>query len=135
MNVLKFEIWEDNRVGIFIDQRNLIDMLKEYEVPFAKKEGSENMAGQYWWIYKDALLSNLRLEYWNKPNLLGCECGEEACWPMWINIKKEDNKVIWSNFEQPFRTKQHNSFWDYSNFGTFTFDIENYQNELKKLES
>lgn len=48
---------------------------------------------------------------------------------------EEDNKIIWSNFEQPYRTKDSHNFWDYTNFGSFTFDKENYQSELKKLES
>lgn len=135
MNILKFEIREDNRVDIFIDQRNLIEILKEYEKPFAKKEGYEEMAGWYDWLFQDILYENLELQRWEKPILLWCQCGEEGCWPIETTIKKIDDTVIWTEFEQPFRKKDSHNFWDYSNFGSFTFDKENYQSELKKLES
>lgn len=78
MNTLKFEIREDNRVDIFINDENLIDILKKYELPFAKKEGYEEIAGWYWWIYKDILLENLQSKK-DKVYILGCECGVEMC--------------------------------------------------------
>lgn len=135
MNILNFEIWEDDRVNVFINDENLIEILREYELPFSDKEIRKGeLAGSYWWIYKDTLLENLQSKK-DKVYILGCKCGEEMCWPMRVTITEEDNKIIWSNFEQPYRDKNSKIFWDYTNFGSFTFDKENYQSELKKLES
>ena len=54
MNKLDFEIRKDVindyttfSTQIMIDGKNLIDSLKDYELPLAKKEGSKNIAGAY----------------------------------------------------------------------------------------
>lgn len=135
MNTLKFEIRADNRVDVFVDQKNLIEILKEYEKPFAKKEGSEEIAGWYDWLSQDILYENLELQRWEKPIILWCQCGEESCWPIEATIKKVDEKVIWTEFEQPFRNKDSHNFWDYTDFGSFEFSKTNYEEELAKLKT
>lgn len=94
MNTLKFEIQEDNIVNILIDWKNLIDMIKVYEKPFAKKERNTKLAWRYWWINKDILFRDLNWEWWDRRQILWCECGIIDCWPMEMDIIK-DNTIIW----------------------------------------
>lgn len=62
--------------------------------------------------------------------LLGCECGEVGCWPLLCQVKIEGDVVIWNNFQQPHRSER-----DYSGFGPFVFDLEQYQGAVAYLLS
>lgn len=73
---------------------------------------------------------------WPQPGeawLLGCDCGEVACWPLGARITVDGAKVRWSAFEQPHRPE-----WDYSAFGPFVFARQQYekaiQNGLARLK-
>lgn len=54
--------------------------------------------------------------------LLGCDCGEVGCWPLAARITVDGTTVTWSTFQQP-----HRPDWDYSAFGPFTFDRQQYE--------
>lgn len=125
-------------VNIFINDKNLIDLLKAYELPFAEKEGHPNIAGGYagmtpqdflYWVVKTDWPSE------NERAIFECAgCGEVGCWPMIISVSRDDNKVKWFNFNQPHRRAESKaSFWDYSNFPSFEFSLENYTAEFDKL--
>ena len=60
--------------------------------------------------------------------LLGCECGEVGCWPITTSIQVESETVTWCQFSQPHRPKR-----DYSNFGPFVFNKQQYVSVLKAL--
>lgn len=64
-----------------------------------------------------------------KVPLLGCECGEWGCWPLLASVTVDDDAVLWSAFEQPYRPER-----DYGGFGPFTFDRQEYEGELAALE-
>jgi hypothetical protein len=127
-------------VSIFVNGQDLIERLKNYEMPFAKKEGSEIIAGGY-----DGLTPETIYKYLTNPedmdkdengkiSLLGCAaCGLEDCWPMKIKTIEAVDKIIWTEFEQPFRSVDSNNFWDYTNFGQLSFDKKNYNEQLDKL--
>ena len=62
--------------------------------------------------------------------LLGCECGEVGCWPLQCQIRTDGNNVVWENFSQPYRPER-----DYSHFGPFVFDGEQYRTAVADLEA
>lgn len=60
--------------------------------------------------------------------VLGCECGECGCWPLLATVTVGDDRVTWSGFSQPHRTGR-----DYSEFGPFEFDRQEYDTALADL--
>jgi hypothetical protein len=65
----------------------------------------------------------------NRVYLLGCgECGDAGCWPLEARVRAEEKSVVWDSFEQPHRKGR-----DYSGFGPFVFDAEQYRGALAAL--
>jgi hypothetical protein len=63
--------------------------------------------------------------------LLGCgQCGEVDCWPLIARITKIGDTVVWNRFEQPHRPNR-----DYSSFGPFIFDAEQYKSAVAEIAS
>ena len=64
---------------------------------------------------------------WNggKTPLLICSCGVPTCWPLLARVEADETWVTWSEFEQPHRPQ-----WDYTGFGPFRFDREDYERVL-----
>ena len=148
MNTLTFQIKAQSNNGriyviveIFIDGVNLIDLLKEYELPYAEREGSPQIAGAYVGLAPQVLYRQLTRnvsEGWpeSKRNIYACSsCHEEGCWPMFITIKTQGDQVIWEEFEQPHR-KVHSkvSAWNYSGFGPFVFEKSAYLQAVESLK-
>jgi len=57
--------------------------------------------------------------------VLGCRCGDVACWPLVAAIDLDDRVVTWSSFRQPWRPQQN-----YRGFGRFTFDRSAYERAI-----
>ena len=69
--------------------------------------------------------------YWDRLGgiyVLGCECGEVGCWPLFCRVSVNGNSVIWNQFAQPHRPER-----DYSDFGPFAFKLEQYRRALSTL--
>jgi hypothetical protein len=62
--------------------------------------------------------------------VLGCECGEVGCWPLVCLVSTSDRAITWQSFEQPHRPER-----DYSSFGPFVFDAEQYEAALHTLRT
>ncbi len=60
--------------------------------------------------------------------VLGCICGEWACWPLLTTVSVEPSRVTWSRFRQPHRKTR-----DYSALGPFEFDRQQYEDALRDL--
>jgi hypothetical protein len=60
--------------------------------------------------------------------LLGCDCGDVGCWPLLAQIERSRDTVEWSQFRQPFRKE-----WDYTEFGPFVFDADQYLQTVTAL--
>lgn len=72
-------------------------------------------------------------EYWigvGKIALLGCDCGEVACWPLYAAVRVEDDEVVWSEFAQPHRPDR-----DYSKFGSIRFARDTYEEAAQRAVS
>jgi hypothetical protein len=66
----------------------------------------------------------------DKHWVLGCECGEVGCWPLEARIVTNEREVVWDQFNQPFRSER-----DYSSFGPFRFNYDQYRQTVIELAS
>ena len=62
--------------------------------------------------------------------LLGCTCGELSCWPLVARIARDGELMVWDCFRQPNRPEL-----DYSSFGPFRFEINQYRLAVSELPS
>ena len=124
---------------VFIDGRNLIDILTEYEMPFAKAEGHSDLAGAYSGLpdiecTESRFLGQSDLEYGiqeDKVAMLDCTCGHPGCWTWAVRIAVTEKEVIWSDFEQVHRGSDSSTVvWDYTKLGPFRFDKDAYVAEV-----
>lgn len=60
--------------------------------------------------------------------LLGCSCGEVGCWPLTAKFSRAQDQMVWDCFRQPHRPAR-----DYSSFGPFTFDLDQYRQAVGEL--
>jgi hypothetical protein len=121
---------------ILINGQNLIDMLRQCELPFAEAEGHPSIAGGYMGLpSKLALLPSTHLigATGKRTHLLVCrDCGEDMCWPFLADIIVTPTEVIWQNFSQPYRTgTKGRPLWSYEKFRPFRFDRQQYEEALK----
>ncbi len=140
---LRLQIEERNVNGhnypfaqIFINNRNLIEIIKEYEAQIVQDSDERSIIGKYDFLIKDELRANLeKILKDGKAMVLGCDCGISACWPLLVTIEKRGGTiVVWKDFEQPYRRHDKSGQkWDYSKLGPFKFVEKEYQKEIKKL--
>ena len=115
-------------------------MLREYELPFARKEGSESIAGDYAGHPPETLFKYLtnpdeyEIDDFGKISIFECKCGCEGCWPMKVKVRVENEIIFWTDFEQPHRTIESHNYWNYSDFRQLEFDKKNYNEQLIKLK-
>ena len=61
---------------------------------------------------------------------LGCTCGEVGCWPLVGRIATVADGIVWDRFRQPHRPGR-----DYSGFGPFKFESQQYRSVLDEIAS
>jgi hypothetical protein len=138
-------------VEIRINQRPLIDLVREAELPFAQKELEERiadgqapsqlflLAGDYNYLPPSLVFRpcrNLLDEPWKhgfvlaeddsrtgKATLLGCTCGVIECWFLQARVTISMEMVTWSDFGQFHRD------WDLQ-LGPFSFERLQYELQL-----
>jgi hypothetical protein len=117
---------------VFIDGRDLVDLVRPIELPFAAAEGHPDIAGGY-----DGLLVRDWLElpeqYGDdgRAAVLACaSCGEVGCWPLRTRIEEDGDIVRWSDFQQP-----HRPDWSYESFGPFVFDRGQYYDQVARVQT
>ncbi|SRR5712692_6923891 len=130
-------------VDVFINGRNLLELVREVELPFWTAEGHPEQDSQYDGLPPEYVFLPSR-HLLDEPNgVLGSNsservpiyihsCGEPGCWPLQVQIELHDGKVVWKNFRQPHRSRPnaHVKVWDYSGLGPFVFDRQQYEAEL-----
>ena len=127
---------------IFINDIPLLDIVKEYELPYAKQYGQENIAGGYMSIYARYLFELLTGkaksdEYGNEIPVLICDdCGTEGCWDLLMTVMDERADVIWTHFHNPHRSFPDSAggYWNYDAFPSYRFDKEQYRIAIRELE-
>jgi hypothetical protein len=132
---------------ITINGRELVEIIRTAELPFALAEGHPDLAGAYAGLPPelaflpsmhllgdpDDLYSGLvRTGEDTKPAVLVCECGEPGCWPLCVRIDVEPGVVVWTDFEQPHRARDdgRNAAWSHAAVGPFRFDRAAYEAAL-----
>ena len=66
-----------------------------------------------------------------KIAVLACaDCGEVGCWPLHAAVSIDRDSVTWSEFEQPHRKGR-----DYTGFGPFVFNRDEYEAALATLST
>jgi fructose 1,6-bisphosphatase len=124
-----FEREKRTVVNIFINGKNLINIIRNIELHQADNVRDDAVAGNYAGLSPRELWDEIHSEYQEKT-VLNCTCGCEGCWDLLAEIGKTEKYVIWRNFQQPHRPK-----WDYSQMKPYHFDKAQYNTELEKLKN
>jgi hypothetical protein len=142
MNTIQFKVeksqeLEHHVLNIYLNNVNLIEFIKQYEVQFEPKiaGGYEGLNTNYLDNLYEHLYGNLDendlFNYNGKTQVLGCNCGESGCWPLLVKITVNDETIVWSDFEQPHRSEDSaGGYWDYSNLKQLEFDKKDYEEQL-----
>ena len=145
MNALRLEIGgRDDPVGgivdaveVIVDGRNLVDLAREVELPFAARDRNHQLAGDYVGLPPEAVYAPSRRllgepeDSWDdwegRISLLGCGCGNVGCWPLQARITVGVDAVVWDDFVQPHRRR-----WKHRTLGPFAFDRGEYEAALRR---
>jgi hypothetical protein len=108
-------------VHVFIDGRDLLELVRRVELPQAAADAQPELAVSYQGLSPEEW-KDLPEQYGDgRAAVLCCECGEAACWPLRVRITWRKDTVVWSDFEQPHRG------WTYEKLGPFVFRREEYE--------
>jgi len=141
--VIDYKNEKNYSVDIFINGRDLRDIIRDVELPYFSKAGNPGRAGGYLGLPPKAVFLPSR-HFLDKPNRLycygekraiyRCVCGDVHCGPMLVDITITDDKILWDNFENPYHsTLFTDKPWDYSSL-KFVFDKKQYELELSKIK-
>lgn len=137
MNTLRITLTEPNEYGsrkavLWVDGRELLDWVREVELPLAASTNEANLAGKYDYLRAETALFPSRqllgevarsvYDYEGDPSILECECGCEGCWPLIAKVEVLTDRVIWHHFRQWNRDA-----WNYPE--SFRFEFERAQIE------
>ncbi len=132
-------------VAIYINSRNLLEFVREVELPFAAQEGHPEMAGGYVGLPPENVLfpsehflgQPIRWQQdtqTGKIAVMQCSCGTSGCWPLMARVEVETDVVTWSDFEQPHRMPNWGPrHWQYDGCGPFHFERKQYEQALIDL--
>ena len=122
-----------NGVAIRVNGSRLEDRARVVEMPHAVAEGKPCLAGDY----EPLALSDIGCDpshflghpvaTWFEDGdtvLMGCPCGEWACWPLTVRVEVTGVTVRWHDFRTGHRD------WDLSGLGPFVFDRLAYEAAL-----
>jgi hypothetical protein len=135
----------DSGIQIKINGRDLVELVRAVETPFAYQEGAASIAGAYAGLPPNDDTCPPSKHFLGEPShaiyrhdaktqVLSCECGEMGCWPLLCLIQAGPTSVTWSQFEQPHRTvKRSKNPWRYDELGLFEFDRSQYELALEAL--
>ena len=126
---------EPRAVEIYINNREIIDILKEIELPFAEEEGHPSLAGGYGhnvpkFLYEslnDAFVEGTYNQQCGVEILCCGDCGFPGCWSAVAYVRQDDDFVYWENFRQ-----NHRKNWKYNL--SYKFDRAEYEKEMEKLK-
>jgi hypothetical protein len=128
------------QIKIEVNGVELPDLVREAELPSARSDEEEEMAGNYIGLVAGYMRIDLAGQFLGgqgtpmfegdgeRTALLGCGCGEVGCSPLMARITVTDQTVTWDDFEQPTRPD-----WNYEGFGPFSFDRAQYERALMAI--
>jgi hypothetical protein len=125
-------------VEIVIDGHRLVDLVAEVEGPFATAAGLSTGSGRYqgplrrWLNFPCVGPEHTMTRGW--VFLLMCVCGDLACGPLNARVTVDDDRIPWSDFENPYhRRESKGGWWPYDALGPFVFDRYQYEREVRRL--
>jgi hypothetical protein len=132
-NVRWLADWHVHDIVPTIDGRSLLDLIDHFELdagmrPAGGAYGGLIPAFSRYGPLDEHFLGNENPGLGPKTAVLACECGEVGCWPFMTRITPTGNLVVWNGFEQPHRPTR-----DYTTFGPFLFDHDQYDSALAAL--
>jgi hypothetical protein len=127
LRLTPFGSTEFSQVRVLIDGDDLIDLVRAVELPWARAEGHETLAGGYSGLAPDQWRELPEQYEDGRAAVLACDCGEVGCWPLRVRITLEDETVTWSDFQQPHRD------WSYPGLGPFCFNRQQYEQEITRI--
>ena len=112
-------------IDIVVDGTRLLDLVRDAELPFARREQRERAAefapdpapllagaymslpGRFGWPNRH-LLGQPEEMPWSSRHaaetmLLTCTCGTDECWPLMARVQVTDTVVVWSAFRNVHR--------------------------------
>lgn len=123
-------------IVVTINDKPLLELIRQRERSFAVKDGQASIAGSYAYLslidfeelfLRAALEADLAQDE-RDVVLLGCPCGIWSCWYLALKIKFEANAVKFSDFTNPRRKD-----WQYGL--EFKFDRVSFVGEISKIAS
>ena len=123
-------------VVVTINDKPLLELIRQREQSFAAKDGQASIAGDYAYLnlidfeelfLRTALEADLAQDE-RDVVLLGCPCGIWSCWYLALKIKFEENAVKFIDFTNPRRK-------DWQSGLEFKFDRVSFVSEISKIAS
>lgn len=141
MNGVEFTVATDGEpcVDIKVDGMALEEHARRAELKSARADRQERLAGAYGGLtHLDAICWPSR-HFLGAPALsgsgdsdtvlLGCDCGDWGCWPLFAEVQVSAVTVIWREFRNG-----HRPAWDLSRLGPFEFDRDQYELALRTTQ-
>lgn len=133
---------EWDALEIWVNGVPLRKLARDAELPSALAEGNAQIAGLYAGLPPEEVLppsthflgsreSPYHYPEEGKTALVGCECGIVGCWPLLARVTVGDDRVTWSDFEQPHRGPGRPGPWRYDALGPFVFPRAAYERALR----
>jgi hypothetical protein len=133
---------ELSQIRIRVNGTEFTELVKQAELPAARADGEEELAGTYVGLVPGYIRMDLASQFLgatgsalspgpeDKTALLSCDCGDVGCSPLLARVTVTEDTVTWDEFEQPTRPD-----WDYEGFGPFTFSRSQYESALFEIVS
>jgi hypothetical protein len=119
--------------NIFINGRDFINMVREVELPFARREGPFVKAGDYLGFNDYTLEHQIESFLTDGTRYILCESSWDDDECLFVRITTTETTVTWSNFFNNYHIdKNKENFWDHSALGPFIFDKEQYVAEFTR---
>ena len=127
---------------MLIDGRDLVEIVKAVELPFAAAAGRPSRAGHYAGLELAAVAPPSR-HFWGEPQfslyggsgvvqVLECSgCREAGCMPIFCRIEVAPDLVRWSEFRASWDPDPTD--WDYTSLGPFEFERAQYEAAVSGL--
>jgi hypothetical protein len=120
-------------VEIYIDDREMMDIIAVIEKPYKEQEGMDNV-DDYGHVPASSLYGDLSTAMdkgsysYNHGVYLFCcrDCGEPGCWSVTCKVTEDEDYVYWTDFEQEHRD------WEYNL--QYKFEKGQYYEALGKLK-
>jgi hypothetical protein len=141
MNRVEFIVAADDEpcLKIEVDGVALEEHARRGELTSARADRQESLAGAY------SALTCLKAVCWpsrhflgapqlsgandSETVLLGCDCGDWGCWPLFAEVHVSAVTVIWRGFRNG-----HRPAWDLSQLGPFEFERDQYESSLRTTQ-